>query len=136
MTKAISHLFAGEPNAKRYRILLDEYAGIPKKLERERKQNPNAVQADQPPISELIMNAATTHLSEEVLYRSPEESFEKMIWEEEQAERRRNVVGTVIMNGGAQSDSNSTKTLVQEWQSSRKEDERKEREEKRLDISA
>lgn len=129
MTKAISHLFAGEPNAKRYRILLDEYAGIPKKLERERKQNPNAIQADQPPISELIMNAATTHLSEEVLYRSPEESYEKMLWDEEQAERKKNVVGTVIMNGAAQDDSNSTKTLVQEWQSSRKE-------ETRLDISA
>ena len=136
MTKAISHLFAGEPNAKRYRILLDEYAGIPKKLERERKQNPNAIQADQPPISELIMNAATTHLSEEVLYRSPEESYEKMLWDEEQAERKKNVVGTVIMNGGAQGDVNSTKTLVQEWQSSRKEEERKEREETRLDISA
>jgi len=135
MTKAISHLFAGEPNAKRYRILLDEYAGIPKKLERERKQNPNATQADQPPISELIMNAATTHLSEEVLYRSPEESYEKMLWDEEQAERKKNVVGTVIMNGGGGQDDNSTKTILQEWQSSRK-DERKEREETRLDISA
>jgi len=135
MTKAISHLFAGEPNAKRYRILLDEYAGIPKKLERERKQNPDAVQADQPPISELIMNAATTHLSEEVLYRSPEESYEKMLWEEEQAERKKNVVGTGIMNGGAQGGSNSTKTLVQEWQSSR-EDERRELMETRLDTSA
>ena len=137
MTKAISHLFAGEPNAKRYRILLDEYAGIPKKLERERKQNPNAIQVDQPPISELIMNAATTHLSEEVLYRSPEESYEKMLWDEEQAEQKKNVVGTVIMNGGAQGGSNSTKSLVQEWQLSRKkEDERKEREETRLDINA
>lgn len=121
MTKAISHLFAGEPNAKRYRILLDEYAGIPKKLERERKQNPNAIQADQPPISELIMNAATTHLSEEVLYRSPEESYEKMLWDEQQTERKKNVVSTVILNGGAQDDGNSTNTLVQEWQSSRKE---------------
>ena len=67
------------------------------------------------------MNAATTHLSEEALYRSPEESYEKMLWDEEQAERKKNVVGTVIMNGGAQDGNNSTKTLVQEWQSSRKE---------------
>ena len=126
MTKAISHLFAGEANAKRYRIALDEYAGIPKKLERELKQHPDAVQETQTPISDLIMNAATTHLSEEVLYRSPEESWDKLLWDEEQAERKRSVVDTVILNGGGGS-VNASNSLVQEWQISRKEDEKKER---------
>ncbi|KAL7543056.1 hypothetical protein ACHAXR_012348 [Thalassiosira sp. AJA248-18] len=129
MTKAISHLFAGEPNAKRYRIQLDEFAGLPKKLAKEMKQNPNAVQLPQPLLSELIMDAATTHLSEEVLYRTPKESYEKLLWEEEQAERRKTVVDTVVLNGSTK------KSLVQEWQTSRKEDEMNEEEERRIDVS-
>ena len=134
MTKAVSHLFAGEENAKRYRIMLDEFAGIPKKLEKERKQNPNAIQDIQPPISELIMNAATTHLSEEVLYRTPQESWDKMIYDNEQAELKRNVVSTVILNGiDTNNGGNTTKSLVQEWQTSRKEDEMNEK--RRLSIT-
>lgn len=134
LTKAVSHLFAGESNAKRYRIMLDEFAGIPKKLEKERKQNPNAIQDIQPPISELIMNAATTHLSEEVLYRTPQESYDKMIYDEEQTELKRNVVSTVILNGiDNKNGGNATRSLVQEWQTSRKEDERNEK--RRLSIT-
>jgi len=129
VTKAISHLFAGEPNGKRYRIALDEIAGRPKKWDRERKHNPNAAPPEeQLPLSELIMNAATTHLSEEALYRTPAESYDKLLWEEEQAERKRTVVDTVIMNG----DRAPKKSLVQEWQTSRKEDERNE---KRLGVN-
>jgi len=131
MTKAISHLFAGEPNAKRYRIGLDEMAGWPKKFAKEMKQNPNFVQPAQPPLSELIMDIATTHLSEEALYRSPKESFDKLLWDEEQAERKRSVIDTVVFSSGTKgvSNENVNKSLVQEWQTSRKEDELNEREE-------
>lgn len=74
LVKAITPLFAGEPNGKRYRIALDEIAGLPKKLELEGKSLHNY-----PPISELIMNAAMESLSEEVLLRSPEESYERTL---------------------------------------------------------
>jgi len=129
MTKAVSHLFAGEPNAKRYRIALDDMAGLPKKFAKELKQNPNLVQAEQPPLSELIMDIATTHLSEEVLYRSPKESYDKVLWDEEQAERKRTVVDTVIFGNGVEGDDkeNAQRSLVQEWQTSRKADELNER---------
>ena len=81
MTKAILHLFAGEPNAKRYRVVLDEMIGLPKKFPKELKQNPNVVQSSYFPLSELIMGIAPTQLSKEVLYRSPTESFDKLLWE-------------------------------------------------------
>jgi tRNA-dihydrouridine synthase A len=71
ITKAISPLFTGEPNAKRYRIALDEIAAIPKKLHTQGK-----TLEGQPRISELILNAAYEHLSEDVLLRSPEESYD------------------------------------------------------------
>jgi len=137
MTKAVSHLFAGEPNAKRYRIALDDMAGLPKKRAMELKQNPNLVQDEQPPLSELIMNIATTHLREEVLYRSPKESFDKLLWDEEQAERKRNVVSTVVLGAGKKGDDegNVQKSLVQEWQSSRKADELNERAERKLEAN-
>jgi tRNA-dihydrouridine synthase len=110
MTKAVSPLFAGEPNAKRYRIALDEIAGLPKRM---MKEHPNdkdlsvrELMQGQPPLSELIMEAATTHLSEEVLYRSAHESYEKMVWEHEQINNKLT----------------STTSLVGEWQQSRKEE--------------
>ena len=88
MCKAVAHLFAGEMNAKRFRISLDEIAGLPKKHLRELQQNPNARPPSQPKISELILDAATRHLSEDALYRSPEESYEMLLSEELQAERK------------------------------------------------
>ena len=72
ITKAVMTLFAAEPNAKRYRIALDEIGGLPKKLESQGKS-----MHGQPAISELILNAAYEHLPEEVLLRSPEESYER-----------------------------------------------------------
>jgi len=77
ITKAVTTLFTAEPKAKRYRIALEEIGGIPKKLHREGKSL-----AGQPPISELILNAAHTHLSEEVLLRTPEESYERKLFDE------------------------------------------------------
>jgi len=132
MTKAVSHLFAGEPNAKRYRVALDDIAGLPKKL---MAKDPNLFEK-QPPLSELIMDAALKHLSEEVLYRSPEESWEKLVWEEEEMERKKNVVSSVVLSGSrnngedASSDvvasemRSTSKSLIQEWQISRKEEEK------------
>ena len=105
-------------------------AGLPKKLAKQLKQDPNLAQPTQPLLSELIMDIATKHLSEEVLYRSPKESFDKLLWDEEQAELKRTVVDTVVF--GQNSVSNAKKSLVQEWQTSRKEDELKER---KLDLS-
>ena len=77
ITKAVTPLFAGEPRAKKYRIRLDEIAGMPKKLAAEGK-----TMEGQPPISELLLQAAHDHLSEEVLLRSPEESYEMKLYEE------------------------------------------------------
>lgn len=138
MTRAISHLFAGEPNAKRYRIALDDIAGLPKKFDKERKQNPNVVHSEQPPLSELIMNIATTHLSEEVLYRTPEESYAKLLWEEEKTERR--LFDLSNSNGESKGNSDddeidTKKSLVQEWQTTRKEDEMYEKEESKMSVS-
>lgn len=77
IVKAITPLFTGESNSKRYRIALDQIAGIPKKMQAEGK-----TLEGQPPISELIMNAAHEHLSEETLLRSPDESYERTLHEE------------------------------------------------------
>jgi tRNA-dihydrouridine synthase A len=74
ITKAVTTLFTAEPKAKRYRIALDEIGGLPKKLQREGKSLDG-----QPPLSELILNAAQTHLSEEVLLKTPEESYEEKL---------------------------------------------------------
>jgi tRNA-dihydrouridine synthase A len=122
ITKAASQLFSGEPNAKHYRIALDEIAGLPKKL---MKEDSNWMQS-QPPLSELILEAATKHLSEEVLYRTPKESYEKILWDEEQAEKRMLFVAAGGSDGKPQAE--EKKSFVQEWQQSRKEDELKESE--------
>ncbi|KAI2491493.1 dihydrouridine synthase [Fragilaria crotonensis] len=78
LIKAITPLFAGEVNGKRYRIALDEIAALPKKLQSEGKSL-----VGYPPLSELIMNAAMETLSEEILLRSPEESYERLLEQEE-----------------------------------------------------
>lgn len=77
VVKAVTPLFAGEANAKKYRIALDEIAGIPKKLSAQGMSLEGT-----PPLSELIINAAIEHLSEETLLRTPEESYDRILWEE------------------------------------------------------
>ena len=121
MTKAVSHLFAGEKNAKRFRIALDDIAGRPKKIMQQQPKGTPVRDAmhGQLPLSELIMEAATTHLSEEVLYISPKESYEKMLWEHEQTKQRNTFMNTTT-------DGNAT-SLVAEWQQTRKEEEVRER---------
>jgi tRNA-dihydrouridine synthase A len=102
IVKAISPLFAGEPNAKRYRIALDEVAGLPKKMKMQGKS-----MVGQPPLSELILGAALKHLDMETLLRTPEESYERLLL----AERQRS----------SRSDASPSNASVQEWQALRKE---------------
>lgn len=77
IVKAVSPLFTGESNSKRYRVALDDIAGRPKKLILE-----GNTLSDRRPLSELIMSAAVEHLSEETLLRTPEESYERLLWAE------------------------------------------------------
>ena len=100
--KALSPLFTGELNAKRYRVALDAIAGIPKQRKSEGKS-----MAGQPPLSELIMAAAIEHLSEEVLTRTPEESYERVLWQEQKRSMKAD---------GGRSPS------IDEWQARRKEE--------------
>ena len=102
IVKAISPLFTSEPNAKRYRIALDKIAGLPKQLAAHGKTIEG-----QPPLSELILNVAYEHLSEEVLLRSPEESYDRLL---SAANGRRSPISTGRERSRA----------VQEWQSQRK----------------
>jgi tRNA-dihydrouridine synthase len=78
LIKAITPLFAGEPNGKKYRIALDVIAGTPKKRHAKGKTLEGL-----PPLSELILNAAMEHLSDDVLLRSPEESYELTLEKEQ-----------------------------------------------------
>ena len=117
---------------------MNDIAGLPKKFDKEREQNPNVVHSEQPPLSELIMNIATTHLSEEVLYRTPEESYAKLLWEEEKTERR--LFDLSNSNGESKGNSDddeidTKKSLIQEWQTTRKEDEMYEKEESKMSVS-
>jgi tRNA-dihydrouridine synthase A len=104
IVKAVTTLFTGEPNAKRYRIALDEIAGIPKTLQSQGKDL-----AGQPPISELILNAAHTHLSEDVLLRTPEESYERLLYEDGKRSTGRTSPFSVSLRSSA----------VAEWQNDR-----------------
>ena len=100
ITKAATPLFAGEPRGKKYRIALDEIGGMPKKL----KKRGESLDG-QPPISELIMNAALENIGEDVLLRSPKESYE-------------NLYGGG--GGDYDADSSTTTRVIQDWQNTRK----------------
>ena len=99
IVKAITPLFTSEPNAKRYRVALDKIAGLPKQLAAHGK-----TMEGQPPLSELILNVAYEHLSEEVLLRSPEESYDRLL---------------SAANGRRSPTSRDRSRAVQEWQSQR-----------------
>jgi tRNA-dihydrouridine synthase A len=104
--KAVTSLFNAEPSSKRYRIALDEIACLPKRLKSQGKSLDG-----QPPISELILNAAYTHLSEEVLLRTPEESYERKLYEESKL-----TGGEITVPGTTRS------SAVLEWQSMRQQE--------------
>lgn len=101
--KAITPLFAGEPNGKKYRIALDEIASLPKKA----ATGKSIGSLMNVPVSELIMNAALDNVSEEILLRTPEESYERLL----DASRNR-------VEGSSMTQSQSQ--IISEWQESRK----------------
>jgi tRNA-dihydrouridine synthase A len=143
LVAACAHLFAGEPNAQRFRMELDEISARPERLQREArakvwssiasgggstgtsilasafaastsagegwddiqaKDSPAAatlgwddIQAiddntlwdeNEPPLSELILEAAHRYFGDEVLSSSRKESYDKKLWEEEEARVR------------------------------------------------
>jgi tRNA-dihydrouridine synthase A len=104
IVRAITNLFAGEHNSKHYRIALDDIVALSSlrkqrrilRGEEEEEENELASSASQLLLSELILQAATKHLSEEVLYRTPQESYDRMVYMAEQAERKKNVITTVM----------------------------------------
>lgn len=89
LVQAVSPLFTGEPNAKRFRIALDE-------IVRRTKQQHTPAQGEStstslsvdPPLSQLILEAAEAHLSDETLFRTPEESYERVLHEQRKQQQR------------------------------------------------
>ena len=131
--RAITNLFAGEHNSKHYRIALDEIVAASssrkqRRILRGEEEGENESASSQLLLSELILQAATKHLSEEVLYRTPRESYDRMVYMAEQAEQKKNVITTAMFGGFGTSSSissggnNNGDTLVQQWQTSRKEE--------------
>jgi tRNA-dihydrouridine synthase A len=106
IVRAITNLFAGEHNSKHYRIALDEIVALSSSRKQRRilrgEEEDNELassSSSQLLLSELILQAATKHLSEEVLYRTPQESYDRMVYMTEQAEQKKNVITTVILGG-------------------------------------
>ena len=124
--KAITPLFAGEPNGKKYRIALDEIAGLPKKEAMMRKSNSQSkkekisMKSLSVPVSELIMNAALENLSEEVLLRTPEESYERLLTASKKSSDIDSITGGCIPLM-------SRSQITNEWQDERKEEEKNSR---------
>ena len=109
IVKAVTPLFTGEPRAKKYRIALDDIAKIPKQ-----RHSQGLTMEGQPPISELIINAAYENLSEEVLLRTPEESYERILLAEVKKKKQQ-----ITVPGGIQH--STTSEAVAEWNTERKE---------------
>jgi len=112
LIKAITPLFAGEPNGKRYRIALDEIAGLPKKQQRLALQKGESGIGLSVPVSELIMNAAMDHLSEEILLRTPEESYERLLASSTKSKS--------FSSSDGRSNEGQSSQLIKDWQDERK----------------
>jgi len=164
LVAACAHLFAGEINAKQFRMELDEIANRPERLEREAKAKVwsgsssggiigasstlasafavssstsssggwdniqpteaststsvwDDIQAiddntkwdeNEPPLSELILEAAHRNFGDEILSSSRKESYDKKVWEEEEG-RRRMSKGDIILSITEKSSSNYDK---------------------------
>lgn len=164
LVAACAHIFAGEANAKKFRMDLDEIAGRPEQLEREARAAVwssggapaaggggkskvsslasafstapvvlpatgggawDTMQAkddarpswdeNEPPLSELILEAAQKHFGDEVLNHSRKESYDKMAWEEEEACRRRSNGDTMLFVTGGQNDEKVSGGVVDGW---------------------
>jgi len=119
IVKAVQPLFAGEANAKKYRIALDEIAGRPKKLAAQ-----GLTLEGQLPLSELILGAAIEHLSEEALGRTAGDSYLM----EEDKKRGGGGSGDVLSNGIGDTvlflgGDGGNSQIVRDWQTRRKEEE-------------
>jgi len=114
--KAVTPLFAGEPNGKKYRIALDEIAGIPKKRLKEGRGL-----EDMPPISELILNAAHKTMSEDVLLRSPEESFQRLY-------------GGSASTASISTSTSRDTTIIQDWQMDRKQQQEEQKQQQQEEV--
>jgi tRNA-dihydrouridine synthase A len=104
LLRAVSSLFAGEPNAKKYRIALDEIASQTKRLQQEQR----ASQLKDIPLSERLLEAAQKHLSQETLLRTPRESYEMRLWNDRESTTLVTSSGTTLSNN------------IAEWQQERK----------------
>ena len=104
IVKAAVPLFTGEAGAKRYRVALDKIGGLPKRMMREGTWSTDVGGVGgRTALSELILNAAADHVGEEALLRGPEESYERLVWEEG---RRRDRLGKkILVVGGVSSSS-------------------------------
>ena len=112
--RAVSSLFAGEPNAKKYRIALDEIASRTKRLQQQQQQHQSRTDRLDPPLSELLLEAAQKHLSEETLLRTPLESYEIRVWQEQKDRGTTGVLST------STSSSSTLSNNIAEWQQERK----------------
>ena len=102
LCRAIQNVFAGETNSKRYRIALDQH------IAGSAKHDPtNTI-----PLSTMILEAATTHLSDDVLYATPEQSYHT--WLDKQ-------------NNNNNNNNNNDKSIIGEWQTRRKEQEKQDK---------
>jgi len=87
LVKAVQGLFVGEHNAKKFRITLDHVAGLPKTLEAQGR-------VDTTPLSRHILDAASACFSEEVLFRTAEESYARFLEHETKNKDASNVAAT------------------------------------------
>jgi tRNA-dihydrouridine synthase A len=112
LLRAVSSLFAGEPNAKKYRIALDEIASQTKRLHQQQHHQSHRMD---PPLSELLLEAAQKHLSEETRLRTPRESYEMRLWQD-----RKDREGAGVVSTGSSSSSATLSSNIAEWQLERK----------------
>jgi tRNA dihydrouridine synthase A len=156
LTKAVSHLFAGEANAKRFRVALDEVAQEQSAFIKKTKQTSHAngglllssarrtttVLPPGPSFSELLVNIAMVHLSEDVLFQTPVQSHERRNAEEQHRQERRqqqrsksltshttnsqssssSSSSTLASSGNTDGESQSSDSMsrVEEWQQERR----------------
>jgi tRNA-dihydrouridine synthase A len=113
LLRAVSSLFAGEPNAKKYRIALDEIASQTKRMHQQQQQHQS--HRMDPLLSELLLEVAQKHLSQETLLRTPRESYEMRLWQDRKDRDTTGVVRTSSSISGTTLSNN-----IAEWQLERK----------------
>ena len=108
LCRAIQNIFAGETNSKRYRIALDQHIAA------SAKHDPT----NTTPLSTMILEAATTHLSDDVLYATPKQSYHTWL------ETQQNQPNKTQQNNH---DDDNDESIIAEWQTRRKEQEKQDK---------